>query len=512
VDRDRAAINELHELLSAACDGRCDAASIARLETLLTEHDRDGELLIEYSMLHTDLWRMTSASRAEAATEAMIAARLFDAPAEQKNAGRKKGERRRTRQIATPTSWRRIAHSRLFQAAAAASLLLSLGIALWSPRAKEQSFEVQRVSLVRPPQPVACLTETERAVWAGGQVYRDGQTLEQNLRLELTQGMAQISMACGADVVLQAPCSVVLATDDLVQLEKGKLTAQAAKWATGFVVETQGLRITDLGTRFAVSTESSGTAEAHVLEGSVLAEPLKSHQPRRSSMLLRSGQAIRVNVNQASVDRLTAQRNRFFGRLDEFRPLRPIDIWNTGYGLTIGDSDPRWHIIAGPDASQNWPIPAVVGQAASVYRDNAPDESQWISVPEGTTKGVPPNTTYTFETTFNLSGFDLSTVRVIGQMLADNGVSAIRLNGKPVDIVPWEERVGDYDFRTFHVVKINDGFIEGKNRLEIDVFNTSWGGDRAKLPTPMGLRVEWRAFGRPPAEESSPTGRLDDTL
>jgi len=295
-------------------------------------------------------------------------------------------------------------------------------------------------------------------------------------------------------------------------LEKGKLTAQAAKWATGFVVETQGLRVTDLGTRFAVSAELPGTSEAHVLEGSVLAEPLKPQQPRRSSMLLKSGQAIRVNTQQASVDRLTAERNRFLERLDDFRPLRPIEIWNTGYGLAIGDSDPKWRIITGSDASQNWPIAAVVGAADPVYRDNAPDESQWLSVPEGTTKGVPPDTTYTFETTFDLIGFDLSTVRVVGQMLADNGVSAIRLNGKPVDIIPWEERLGDFDFLTFHVVKINEGFIEGKNRLEIDVFNTAWGGNRAKLPTPMGLRVEWQAFGRPSVEGPSPTGRVNDAL
>ena len=111
---------------------------------------------------------------------------------------------------------------------------------------------------------------------------------------------------------------VVLAADDLVVLKRGKLTAQAAKWATGFVVETAGLRITDLGTRFAVSADASGIAEAHVLAGEVLAEPMKVQRPKRSSMLLKSGQAIRVSVPRATIDLIDAQRAEIRRRSKDF--------------------------------------------------------------------------------------------------------------------------------------------------------------------------------------------------
>ena len=117
-----------------------------------------------------------------------------------------------------------------------------------------------------------------KAVWAEGSAIEIGQTIDENQHLELLSGSAQVSMACGADVVLQGPCSVTLVADDFARLESGKLTAQAAKWATGFVVAANDLEVTDLGTRFAVSADSDGVVEAHVLEGSVLAEPLKERQ------------------------------------------------------------------------------------------------------------------------------------------------------------------------------------------------------------------------------------------
>ena len=74
-----------------------------------------------------------------------------------------------------------------------------------------------------------------------------GQNIDENTRLELVSGSAQLSMACGADIVLQAQCTVSLVADDFVRLESGKLTAQAAKWATGFVVAANDLKVTEFG-------------------------------------------------------------------------------------------------------------------------------------------------------------------------------------------------------------------------------------------------------------------------
>jgi len=364
-----------------------------------------------------------------------------------------------------------------------------------SPTVVESPAAGDRISLVRPPEQVGTVFCTSKdAVWVGGKKHEAGQLLTGGTYLNLVAGSAEISMACGADVVLQAPCRVVLLDERLVQLESGKLTAQVAKWTKGFVVETHGLKVTDLGTRFAVSAESPGAAEAHVLDGSVLAKPLRAGKPHESSVLLKSGEAIRVNTREGKVDRFAAERGRFVDKFDNARPYRPIELLNTGRGLMIGDEDMRWRITAGGGLGGPWPKPAVVCRRHYRYIDNAPEKSQWISFRGGVHPGAPPNTLYTFETTLDLTGFDPTTVNVVAQILADNGVKAIRLNGQPVPIQPWVDNIRGQKFQTFHVVEIRNGFVQGENRLSIDVFN-GFDTYRPRAATPMALRVEWQAFG-----------------
>ena len=131
-------------------------------------------------------------------------------------------------------------------------------------------------------------------------------------------------------------------------------------------------------------------------------------------------------------------------------------------------------------------------QLPSVYLDNQPDGSQWISVPIGTSRGVAGHTQYTFETTFQLDKVDPATVHLVGQVLVDNRIQEIRLNGKPTDVPPWE-MIAVTDFQKFHVIDIREGFTAGTNRLEFDVINSASLNNSAL--NPMALRVEWQAFG-----------------
>jgi hypothetical protein len=304
-------------------------------------------------------------------------------------------------------------------------------------------------------------------------------------------------MACGADIVLQGPCSVTLASEDFVRLESGKLTAQAAKWATGFVVSASDLKVTDLGTRFALSANSEGVVEAHVLEGSVLAEPLKNRRRQQSSMLLKSGQAIRVDGVRSKVDLIETRRNDFVDELEQFRPLRPIPIWNTGLGAKVGSEDPYWQITSGSEGFGPYPRQATItnGDTRS-YEDNRPDVSQWISVSAEGYPGVPPESTHTFETTFNLTDYDLDTVYVVGYFLVDDAINELRINGHPVEFKRWVTTWDVFDFRSFHPIEIVDHFVQGENVISIDVYNSPSRPEFSPdTPNPTALRVEWQAFG-----------------
>jgi len=485
---------ELLDLASAACDGRLDAESVARLETMLRESDEACVLWLRYMQLDADLRVLVATSSAERQALARLNA----------TAGLALPVNPPDGAPASPSHGLHLLMGGLVLAAMGVLVAVSVFVVSKSadrrpvaqgPRpAVELPAPSDGITLVRPPEQIAMLSGVGKdAVWAGEESFKVGQLLPQGTRLDLRAGSAQISMTCGADGVLQAPCRIVLFDNRLIQLESGVLTAQVAEWARGFVVETRGLRITDLGTRFAVSAESPDAAEAHVLAGSILAKPFRPSSPRETELLLRSGEAIRVNAREGKVARIAAAKERFADEFKGVRPYRLIELANTGRGFIVGEEDAHWRITTGPKSVGPWPQPAFVTLPHMRYLDNAPEKSQWISVEGGTARSMPRNKVFTFETTFDLSGFDPATVSVVAQILADNGVKDVRLNGKPVEMEPWVDNLVGQRFQTFHVVEFRDGFVEGKNQIEIDVFNGISAG--ARTANPMALRVEWQAFG-----------------
>jgi hypothetical protein len=482
--------DELLGLLSHGWDKEFHPADLEAIEAFVQKHGAPAcDLLVEYSRLHSELGAIVASSRAYDRAISGIADVVAGGPMRNSEVG---GGRA---QVVPP---RRAPQRGWLGWAAAVSLLFAIVFSLRPKGTSQQAPpplapRLEAATLLRPPQPVACVSSVTDAVWEQAGAYPVGRTLYQKQRLHLLQGTAQISMACGADIVLQAPCVVKLAADDLVVLEQGKLTAQAAKWATGFVVETKGLRITDLGTRFAVSADSSGAAEAHVLEGEVLAEPMKEHRPKRSSMLLSAGEAIRVS--HASINLIDAQRTRFVDHLSMFRPLRPIQIWNTGVGREIGKSDPHWRLTAGDTAYGPYPRAATITPGDPAYLDNMPEASQWISVHDQVYPGIPAESVHTFETTFDLTGYDLETVHIVGLFLVDDAINELRINGRPVPFKRWVTTWDVYDFKSFHPIEIVDGFVPSKNVISIDVYNSPSRPEDPAHPNPMSFRVEWQAFG-----------------
>ena len=107
---------------------------------------------------------------------------------------------------------------------------------------------------------------------------------------------------------------------------------------------------------------------------------------------------------------------------------------------------------------------------------------------------APDGVTYTFRTTFELADAIAETATVQGWFIADDDVTAIRINGK---VMPPPKRDDVHlpfgEFAEFTPFSLKRGFLEGVNTLEIDVRNVGVGG-AGKTTSPMGLRVEWRGF------------------
>ena len=94
----------------------------------------------------------------------------------------------------------------------------------------------------------------------------------------------------------------------------------------------------------------------------------------------------------------------------------------------------------------------------------------------------------TFRTTFDLTGFDPATATIDGRFTADDWIVQVRLNGKTLPL--GNHRV--YEWQALH---IGEGFIMGKNTVEIVVMN-----DPAVGPSFMGLCVQWK--GAAPRREA----------
>jgi ferric-dicitrate binding protein FerR (iron transport regulator) len=463
---------DIRELSLKAIDGQLSDDERARFNSLVESDDDACRLLLQYTMLDADL--------------------IFHARSEAASVRAGSVER------ATPAAESR---SSLARVAALLTLAAAVLVAAWlgtRPGPEHQEAHASPLRAERQPQPIASLTLAPGAVFqdrelAVGEAFLEGE------ELTLLEGEAHVSMSSGADFVLKSPGALRFVSAKHVRLLRGVMTAQVAEWGTGFTVDTETMRVIDLGTRFAIDA-SLGEVEAHVLQGQIRVQPLQTTVDGRRSVLLSKGEALRVDQKATNATRMTAAEDRFPESKDRFRPFKPIEMHNTGVNLAEGDEDPHWRIAAGPvGASYHGPQFGVVSVPHERYAPNEPKRSQWISFAKDLEQGANANSLFTFETEVDLSGFDLKTVMIAAQILADNGVRAIRINGEPVEMKPWDDNEFGQSFtrNRFRMVEIQNGFVPGVNKIEIDVWNGVYQFEAKKNdPNPMSLRVEFQAYGR----------------
>ncbi len=358
-------------------------------------------------------------------------------------------------------------------------------------------------------------------------------------KYELASGLVEISYQSGAKVILQGPCTYEVDSPAGGFLSFGKLTARVEKSEIQnpkseisgpsplsplpsplFVVRTPTAVVTDLGTEFGVEVERSGATRSHVFCGRIEVRPAAGtslHFPAgrgaggegtdQPVIQLGVNEWVRVELEQNQVVRVTrgaAPSGRFARRMPENVPIK---LFNTGAGLDEGQPDPHWQLVARSDDPHFKPRAAVVATIpAGMWLANELSHSQWIAMSNDSI-WAPDNVTYTFRTAFDLADAIAETAAVQGWFIADNYVTAIRINGKDVSVPKRVDADLPFgEFRDFTPFSIKGGFVEGVNTLEIDVRNERPGGAGKKTTSPMGLRAELRGFAlggsRTPAADS----------
>jgi hypothetical protein len=315
-------------------------------------------------------------------------------------------------------------------------------------------------------------------------------------RYALASGLMEITYDSGARVILQGPCTYQVQSRTSGYLSLGQLMARVEKKEEGgtrkgednrkvpigtqqarienpsspsptsrFVVHTPTAIVTDLSTEFGVKVEKSGASQAYVFRGKV--EIRVAGGDNSQAVPLVTNESARVELGKngtAAVVREIGAKNTFVCTMPRSIPMT---LFNTGVGLKEGDADPRWQIISRSDDPKFKPRPSRVRVAGNAALENDPARSQWISL-VGQDVDLPEDVTYVFRTTFDLSGMLPSTAVLRGKCIADDRVTAIRLNGRRLTL-PLQPDGEPFIYWT--EFRATTGFVKGINVLEVDVLN-----------------------------------------
>ncbi len=113
---------------------------------------------------------------------------------------------------------------------------------------------------------------------------------------EITAGTLELVTNRGARVVIEAPARFTFQSEQLLQLDYGRLAADVPPAAKGFTVITPSGKAVDLGTKFGVDMPQGGNAEVHVFQGEVIASSTTGDDARN----LKDGEALRFAAEDQS--------------------------------------------------------------------------------------------------------------------------------------------------------------------------------------------------------------------
>ena len=165
---------------------------------------------------------------------------------------------------------------------AAAAVLVLLGVVL-------------SIIFVPEPAPLVTFRTSEDALLSVSHPTANQEdpkpgTLAKGSRLELRQGVVELTLASGVTVLVEAPADLTLNEEDRIHQHLGRARFRVPAGASGFQVQTPDLLIRDLGTEFGVLSSNENPDEVHVFKGKV--EVTHRHSLRKTELL--TGRVARV--------------------------------------------------------------------------------------------------------------------------------------------------------------------------------------------------------------------------
>jgi hypothetical protein len=351
IDRD-----ELLAVMGDFCNGTLDASAGRTLEAALRSDPQARQLFLNYMAVHANLYAeggllMDPAAhdslgpRDVAGTETMLEGEWDEAGLQHVGPSPKFAS-----QQAAHRSWMGLALAASVALVAVGSSWVTYLVLVGQGRSQSLAADAGAVepSELSPSRAfVARITGTHNCVWSQrdqGLAY--GSHLAAGQSLALLDGLAEITFADGATVLLEGPAEFVADASDRVALENGRLAAIVPRRARGFRVHTASLDVFEVGTEFGLLAQASGATELHVFNGVVKANVLGSGGETVRQLELNSSQAARINPLSTTVLEFPADNDQFVRSMipssgphdgllayEGFRyPSGPLSAQNGGFG------------------------------------------------------------------------------------------------------------------------------------------------------------------------------------
>jgi hypothetical protein len=205
------------------------------------------------------------------------------------------------------------------------------------------------------PTYVARLTKSRQVQWGRGQRSLPTQSrLESGQRLAISAGVVEITFDSGATAAIEGPAEFEVRSPNEAFLHNGRVLASVPPAASGFAIQTDGMRIVDLGTQFGIDVDAHHNSSVHVLTGIVeayLSANADSAQPVRVD----ANRAIRYDAVAKSLGQVPLDRSRF----DEIenrltRPLITEIQASSGKSYRIVPGGLQEDVLAYTDRNYEW--------------------------------------------------------------------------------------------------------------------------------------------------------------
>ena len=154
---------------------------------------------------------------------------------------------------------------------------------------------------------VAVLSRSLDVEWgSSSETYHVGDPIKEGL-INVKSGLIEIEFLSGASVIVEGPAELELVDDNSAVFHAGNLRAFVPEPAKGFTISAPTFDAVDLGTEFAMSVDTNGDSEIHVIDGSV-----DVHQKDGTSIRnLVGGDAARQSVGVSELENISIEGDRF---------------------------------------------------------------------------------------------------------------------------------------------------------------------------------------------------------